>query len=201
MMTRSLRASLAAPVLLSLIGCAGAPPVGDPRNRLADEPPAADRIYWPPLYVPERATFFVHNEIEVAASPEAVWRELIRAEAWPEWYEGATDVRVVGSESGELAHGASIEWRTMGLGFTSVIHEFEPPYRLAWESRRADITGYHAWLIVPTEAGCRVITDESQFGLLAYAQIVFQPSKLRRLHDVWLAELKRRAEQAEGASS
>ena len=74
------------------------------------------------------------------------------------------------------------------------VREFDPPYRLSWESVRNDIQGYHAWMIVPTEAGCKVITSESQHGLKAFLQKAFLPNKLRKLHDVWLEEFKRKAE-------
>ena len=53
---------------------------------------------------------------------------------------------------------------------------------------------YHAWLILPTETGCKVITDESQNGWLTFFEKTFQPKKLKKLHDVWLTELKKKAE-------
>jgi hypothetical protein len=84
----------------------------------------------------------------------------------------------------------------MGLQFESTIKEFEAPYRLSWESRKKSIQGYHAWLLIPTPRGCRVITDESQNGWLTALEKTFQRKKLQRLHDVWLAALKQRAEAA-----
>lgn len=83
----------------------------------------------------------------------------------------------------------------MGLNFVSTVKEFEPPYRLSWESKKRSIQGYHAWLIIPTTTGCLVITDESQNGWLTFFEKTFQGKKLKHLHDVWLLELKKRAEQ------
>lgn len=181
-------------------GCAGLEPVGTPGNDF--RPPAevaADEINWPARYEPERATFFVHNQIDIAASPQTVWDVLIEAETWPAWYEGAFDVEVANSADGLLTPDASFTWKTMGFNFTSVTKEWEPPYRLAWESRRGAIQAYHAWLITPIEGGSRLVTDESQFGFLATMQSLFMPNKLRRLHDVWLAAIRDRAEAREAA--
>ncbi len=179
---------------LMATGCATVDPVGSATNMLSTAPPEPTRINWPEQYTPERATFYVKNEIDIDASPEMVWQVIIEAESWPEWYEGAFGVTVADSDDGVLRSDSSFTWKTMGFWFTSVIHEYDPPTRLAWESRRSDLKAYHAWLIIPTGDGCRVITEESQFGLLANLQNLFQPNKLRRLHDVWLADIKERAE-------
>jgi uncharacterized protein YndB with AHSA1/START domain len=158
---------------------------------------SARHIRWPSEYEPAKATFFVHNEIEIQASPEAVWEILIAAEKWPEWYEGASDVRTPDAQ-GLLRKGQTFQWNTMGLAFESEVVEFDAPYRLAWESRRPFIRGYHAWRIIPQGNGCKVITDESQFGTLAVMQKIFIPHKLEKLHDIWLAEMKKRAESQSG---
>lgn len=201
MLTRSaFSASLASFAVLA--GCSSVPRVGEEGNLLPTAA-APDEIRWPARYEPKDATFFVHNEIEIDAPPQAVWDVLIRAESWPEWYTGASDVKIVdGPGAGEaggaavLSAGAVFTWTTMDLDFTSTIHEFETPYRLSWESRKSTIQGYHAWLLVPTPRGTRLITDESQHGILAWMQGIFIPNKLRKLHDVWLGQIKRRAEDA-----
>jgi uncharacterized protein YndB with AHSA1/START domain len=168
--------------------------VGEGGNTLvAGGDPGA--VNWPARYRPEEAAFFVHNEIEIAAPPEVVWEELVQAEAWPGWYEGASGVKVQGGEGGRLSAGSSFAWRTMDLDFVSVVTEFDAPRRLSWESRKWAIQGYHAWLLIPTAGGTRLVTDESQHGILAVLQGIFIPTKLSKLHDVWLAQIKARAEE------
>lgn len=157
-------------------------------------------INWPSEYLPEDAKFFVHNEIDIQAAPQKVWELLIQAEIWPDWYEGASEVNIQNSETGILDSGAVFTWKTMGLDFESTILEFEPYTRLGWESNKKSIQGYHAWLIIPTETGCRLITEESQKGWLTFFEKTFQPNKLRKLHDIWLANIKAKAEQAEALS-
>ncbi|MEO1594429.1 MAG: SRPBCC domain-containing protein [Pseudomonadota bacterium] len=181
-------------LVLLFTGCAS---LGEAVTRSNEAP---GTINWPADYAPKEADFFVHNRIDINAPPETVWNVIVQAETWPDWYEGAFNVDVKG-ESEVLDADALFTWKTMGLNFESRVTEFEPYSRLSWESKRRVIRGYHAWLLVPTETGTTLITDESQHGFLAYMQRIFTPNKLRRLHDVWLAEIKARAEsKAAGAS-
>ncbi len=157
--------------------------------------PNSEKINWPENYKLEDAQFFVHNEIEIKAKPQTVWEVLIRAEEWPDWYEGASNVSVLSNNSADLNEGAIFSWKTMGQNFDSTtVKEFQPPYRLSWEARKNNIRGYHAWLIIPNGDNCKVVTSEVQFGFLTTMQKVFMPNKLRTLHDIWLEELKNKAE-------
>jgi uncharacterized protein YndB with AHSA1/START domain len=160
---------------------------------LAGKAQNSPAIHWPEEYEPSKSNFYVHNEIEINAPPAVVWEILMEAENWPKWYEGATNVSV-STESRLLEGNSSFKWKTMGIKFESVIKELVPNERLSWESKLKKIQGYHAWLIIPTATGCRVITDESQNGWLTFFEQLFQPKKLHRLHDIWLTELKRKAE-------
>lgn len=150
---------------------------------------------WPEKYTPSRSAFFVSNSIEVAATPEKVWNILINAIEWEQWYSGARDLVLSGNHDSTLQPGTSFQWRTMGLRFTSHVKEYIPAKRLAWESVKPSIQGYHIWDIIPTTTGCTIITEEAQNGRLTFFERIFQPRKLSRLHDEWLLNLKTRAEQ------
>ena len=158
--------------------------------------PYVSQINWPETYAPADAGFFVHNEIEIAAPPEAVWRILVDAESWSDGYEGARDVNIQQADAGELTSESVFTWKTMGLDFESGIREFVPNERLSWESVKGSIKGYHAWLIYPTDRGCKLITDESQHGWLTMMEKTFQPKKLARLHQLWLTNIKVKSEAA-----
>ena len=146
--------------------------------------PNSEKINWPKEYEPEDAGFFVHNEIDIKAEPQVVWDLLIDAESWPEWYEGMKNVKVNTNNNGLLDKKTMLSFETMGQYFETVtVKEFEPPFRLSWEAVRNDISGYHAWLIVPTDEGCQVITSETQHGFKAFMQKIFVPNKLSGLHD------------------
>ena len=156
--------------------------------------PLSKEINWPEAYKPGESKFFVHNEIDINASPETVWNVLINATEWEEYNDGASNLVLIDNTTGKLNENSVFTWKTMGLDFTSTIKEFEAPYRLSWESTRKNIQGYHAWLIIPTETGSKLITSEAQHGFMTLPQKVFVPNKLKGLHDEWLAEIKRKSE-------
>ena len=159
--------------------------------------PNSKEIQWPEDYQPEESKFFVHNEIDINASAEIVWSVLIQADAWEDYYEGASNLKLIDNTDGRLAESTVFTWKTMGLDFTSTIKEFEAPYRLSWESDKKSIRGYHAWLIIPTENGCQLITSEAQHGFMTFLQKVFVPNKLERLHNEWLTQIKYKSENVE----
>jgi hypothetical protein len=156
--------------------------------------PATNLIQWPEAFNPTKSKFYVHNEIEINAKPEVVWNILTDVLKWESFYKGAKNVVLQDSTHKVLQPTSIINWETMGLKFTSPIKAFEPNKYLAWDSKKKNIQGYHAWVIVPTANGCRLVTAESQNGFLTFMQKVFQPKKLLKLHDTWLKVIKTRAE-------
>lgn len=156
---------------------------------------AENRIEWPERFNPKVSDFYVHNEIEINASPEQVWQLLIQANNWIEWYDGIQNIKIEDSTQQYLVEGTKVFWNSMGQSLQNTIVEYVPNERLAWQFNETKIQGHHAWLIVPTDLGCKVITDESQTGKLAKLQKVFLPRKLMRQHDTWLRLLKQEAEK------
>ncbi len=155
-------------------------------------------IYWPAQFDPKEANFYVYNEIDINASPETVWQILIDATQWHTFYKGAEKpVKILDNSQPTLAKDVTFSFSTMGQNFKPTIKEFVPNERMAWEIKIKKIQAYHAWLIVPTPTGCRLITPEAQNGFLTVLQKVFQPNKLLNLHEVWLKAIKARAEQRE----
>ncbi len=154
----------------------------------------SEKIDWPEVYEPSESKFYVHNKIEINAHPEKVWSLLIDALKWESWYEGARNVSFLNDTDTLLNRESIFTWETMGLKFQSTIKQFEYARLLSWESNKKSIQGFHVWLIIPTNEGCKVITDESQNGWLTFFEKTFQRNKLKRLHDVWLSELKRKSE-------
>lgn len=154
----------------------------------------ANLIEWPEQFNPEKSDFYVHNEIEINAAPEVVWKLLIEASDWNKWYDNIQNIQFENPQQRNLSSGAKVFWKSMGQELNNTVMQFEPNKALAWQFDEAKIQGYHAWLIIPTENGCKVITDESQTGRLARLQKVFLPNKLRKQHDEWLVKLKEQAE-------
>lgn len=134
-------------------------------------------------------------KIEINAKPEVVWNILIDAKKWHTFYDGVqSPVEFLDPNATTLKNGLAFKMHTMGLRLEPVMKEFVPNERMAWEVRRGNLTTYHAWVIVPTDDGCRLITPEAQNGFLTTMQKWFQPNKLLKLHDKWLRLIKERAE-------
>ena len=156
--------------------------------------PYNEQINWPQGYDMDETEFYLHNKIEIEAPPEIVWEILTYAEDWPNWYKGMKNVSVVNSQDGIIEVKVYLSFNTMKRDFNSKETEYQPYERLSWETIHPKMMGVHAWLIIPTDKGCLVVTDESQHGKLARLQKLFLPNKLRKLHDVWLEEMKIKAE-------
>lgn len=157
--------------------------------------PASNLIVWPDEFNPATTKWYVYNEIEINAKPETVWNILIDAQQWHLFYKGVQSaVTYFDTSALALRNNLQFNMHTMGLRLTPVVKEYIPNERLAWEVRRTNLTGYHAWVLVPAANGCRLITAEAQNGFLTTMQKIFQPNKLLKLHDTWLRVIKQRAE-------
>ncbi|HKM91091.1 MAG TPA: SRPBCC domain-containing protein [Candidatus Acidoferrales bacterium] len=150
-------------------------------------------IRWPEEFDPTRSPVFVSNELDIAASPEAVWAWLVRAELWPTWYTNSRNVRILEGPRPDLAPGTRFRWWTFGVRIESVVREFEPCERLAWHARAPGIRAYHAWLLIRTDSGCHVLTEETQHGSLARLGKLFLPNRMYRGHQCWLERLEQKA--------
>jgi hypothetical protein len=150
-------------------------------------------IVWPERFDPQRAPVHVRNEIEIAASCDRVWAWLIRAELWPTWYRNAHGVRFLHGNPPDLHLGTRFRWRTFGVRIVSNVREWVAPVRIAWDARGVGVDAYHAWLIEPTTHGCRVLTEETQYGFLARLGDRLMPRRMFRGHELWLESLRKNA--------
>lgn len=148
-------------------------------------------IRWPDRFLPTRAPVHVRNEVDIEAPSDRVWAWLIRATDWPRWYPNASNVALEGGGA-DLAAGARFRWRTFSASLRSVVEEFEPPSRLAWSARGFGVEVYHAWLLSPTDSGCHIVTEESQYGALARLDHALRPHRMELGHQLWLDNLRAR---------
>ena len=151
---------------------------------------------WPEGFEPENARVYARNEIAIAASPERVWRWLIRAANWPAWYDNSSDIRFLNGGGPDLAPGTRFKWRTFGATVESTVLVFEPPHELGWDGK-GWLPVYHGWLIEPEEGGSRVITEECQNGFLGAIGAWYLRPMLLRGHQKWVESLKRVAERGD----
>ncbi len=156
----------------------------DLKNRSRD-------IHWPTGFDPERADLFSHNELVIHASCERVWKHIVDADKWPQWYPNSKDVHIVGN-SPVLAQGTVFRWTTFGLPLESKINEYVPTTRIGWYGYApgAAPTFYHTWYLTPAGDACDVVMDEVGKGADAAHLRETDESMMHRGHDLWLATLK-----------
>jgi hypothetical protein len=126
-----------------------------------------------------------------------VWRHLVRAEAWPEWFADCGSVRIeagtrpTSGPHAELGLGTRFRWTVLHVPVVTTVEECEPPTRLAWSGSGLGARAYHGWIIEPTPAGCRVVTEETQRGIgPSLLRWVLRPLLLYSQRR-WLADLAR----------
>jgi len=152
------------------------------------------RIPWPAAYEPATAVVFAQNTVEIAAPLEAAWSLLIDCARWPAWYRHCSDVSIQ-TGGPQLGPGSKFRFKTLGLYFEPQVEVFEPLRILIWSARGpAGSRGAHAWRLEPTPTGCRVVTEEGQWGWLLRIVGARTRRSLLTYHEEWLRALKALAE-------
>ena len=146
---------------------------------------------WPEGLHPDETPVYTRNEIQIPADPEHVWAWLIRAELWPTWYANCRNVKFLSGTAPDLAAGTVFAWTTFGVRVKTTIREFAPPARLAWTGEAPGGRAYHGWLIEKTGEACRVVTEETQRGVIPSLGRYFLKRRLEREHQKWLEGLAR----------
>jgi uncharacterized protein YndB with AHSA1/START domain len=148
-------------------------------------------IHWPEGFSPDHADLFSHNELRIEAPCERVWKNIVAATNWPEWYPNSKDVQIIGGGD-ELRAGSVFRWTTFGLPLESRINEFTPYSRISWYGYAPGEkpSFYHTWYLTADGHSCRVVTDEVGMGSSAAHLRESDESLMHRGHDLWLATLK-----------
>ena len=151
-------------------------------------------IHFPPKYKPENCKIFVHNEIEIDAAPEVVWQNLTNAKNWNSYYKNAKNVKFLNNKTNHLQADTDFKWTTFDVRLKTQVQEFIPFERLAWEAIGFGVQAYHAWLLIQTEKGCKVITQETQHGFACRLGAFVFPNRMFNQHQLWLEGLKKVSE-------
>ena len=123
-----------------------------------------------------------------------MWAWLVRAARWSEHYENCKRLTFEDAGAGpDLTLGARFSWVTFGARVKTVVEELEAPSRLAWSGGALGMSAYHAWLIEPREAGCWILTEETQRGLLPRLGRALLRPRMHAWHQRWLEGLVERA--------
>lgn len=135
---------------------------------------------------------YTRNELMIAAEPEAIWRVLIDAESWSEWYVNCRKLKM--QEPPNLKLGTLFNWVTFGVRVHTQVVAFEPHRYLAWQGTGLGAAGYHSWSIEQVQKEtCRVITEEYQTGAVPWLFRHMLKKGLLYYHNKWLKGLEKRA--------
>jgi uncharacterized protein YndB with AHSA1/START domain len=158
------------------------------KDDLANRSP---NIHWPEGFSPDKADLFSHNELIINAPCERVWKHIVVATKWPEWYPNSKDIHIVDGPP-TLAAGSVFRWTTFGLPLESRINEFIPFTRVGWfgYAPGASPSFYHTWYLQAQGDGCLVVTDEVGKGKDAKHLREIDEGLMHRGHDLWLATLR-----------
>jgi uncharacterized protein YndB with AHSA1/START domain len=151
-------------------------------------------IHWPDGFHPEQADLFAHNEIVVHASCEKVFSNIAYAQVWPLWYPNSQNVTLLNSPDGKLHGGTRFSWDTFGVHIDSRVHEFVPNSRIGWFGDGPGMNAYHTFILLKTDGGCHIVTEEVVKGPGAVEFRNKQPEAMHEGHDLWLNTLKQRSE-------
>lgn len=148
-------------------------------------------IEWPSQYSPTRTRVHVRNRLVIETHVESIWPWLIRAALWPTWYPNSANVTFLTGTGPDLALGTRFRWKTFGVTIESVVLEFVPPTRIAWDAHAFGIDAYHGWVIQGGgETVSKVLTEESQNGWFASLGNTLMPNRMHRQHQIWLEALR-----------
>lgn len=151
-----------------------------------------EKMNWPTYFEPSESPIFVHNEIEINATPEKVWAILINTKDWKNWYNGAGDVETIDAE--KLKANTKFNWRSLKMNVASEVKQYEPNKRLAYTVKTKGVDTYHVWLITATPNGCKIITQETQHGFKCKMGKFFKSKQIVEAHQRGVESLKKLAE-------
>jgi uncharacterized protein YndB with AHSA1/START domain len=139
----------------------------------------------------EGAPVVSRSEIEIAATPDAVWDVLTAFEDWPNWLR---DVKSMSIEA-PVAAGTVFRWKAGPGTITSTIQRVERPRLIAWTGRTFGIEAIHFWHFEARDGATFVRTEESYEGLVARLLRGWLQKTLDRALDDGLQDLKAEVER------
>lgn len=143
------------------------------------------------------STVTAHRHLTIEAPLEVVWKIHTDIDAWSQWQSAISSAHA----RGPLAVGSQFDWKSGGLTIASTVQTLEPNQRISWTGKALGTRANHTWMLQAKNGGTLVTTEESMTGWLVSVLNLFTPTFLDKSLDVWLRELKNKAEAANQQSS
>jgi hypothetical protein len=159
---------------------------------------------WPDGFDPQQNPVFAHNETFIpGVSPEQVFAVLVKASAWPDLYDNASDVEVKSGagEGSVLQMGTQFDWTTFATRTESEVRLYVPNHSIGWIAHNSGGEALHRFIVVPEGDGTRVITEECQRGAAAFLDSGMMAPALHAAHQLWLEELKQSLSSSSATST
>ncbi len=133
----------------------------------------------------------------IHAPHSVVWDTFADAGSWPNWSTVCTEVWGVSDDL--WAPGSKLSFRlrmaNVGVPFSVVVTESDPPHRITWESTKFSITATRTFQFVGDGDRTKV-TDSKRFSSPILPVRVFYPRPvIRNMTESWLEDLKTEAER------
>jgi hypothetical protein len=141
----------------------------------------------------------IEETIQIATSPEIVWRLLADPRTWQHWWPGCrsaeTRDRKTLHDGSQLDLALHLGWLT--VQFTARIEAATPQRALIWVGRGSGVTGRHAFYLDARPNGTFVRQQESWSGAgLLFFRLARFDAASRRMFQQNLRGLKKLAERS-----
>ena len=138
------------------------------------------------------APVFVSADIDVDASPEAVWETLTDLDSSPGWHPGVKSM----AADGPFAVGSTFRWSAGPGTIKSEVVTADRPSSAVWKGYHGGIDAVHVWTIEPVgPTTTHVHTEESWSGLLPRMLRKMLQNTLKKSIDKGLPVIKAEAER------
>jgi len=146
---------------------------------------------WPAGFEPSKSPVFAHNEVFIPLPPSAVFAGLVDAARWPKHLgnAGKIDVRSGAGPSGSLQLGTKYHW-SFGEKLKNEVTLFQKDRAIGWVADGTGSMGFHRWILEAVPGGTRLITEETQHGLVPRLSNKAVNPMLHGVHQWWLQSLK-----------
>ena len=139
----------------------------------------------------------MHSSITVDAPLAVVWRTFADPRSWPTWSRVCLGVWDISNDLWAPNSKLSFRLRmaNVGVPFSVVVTESDPPRRVTWESTKFPITATRT-IHLAGDADRTEVTDSKRFSSPLLPVRLFYPRWIiRNMTESWLQDLKAEAER------
>ena len=139
----------------------------------------------------------MQSSVNVDAHHSVVWDTFADARSWPKWSRVCLDVWDVSNDLWALRSKLSFRLRmaNVGVPFSVVVTESDPPRRVTWKSTKFSITATRT-IQLAGDGDRTEVTDSKRFSSPLLPVWLFYPRWIiRNMTESWLQDLKAEAER------